>query len=243
MSVSEARGLRTQLAGVEAVRQALFSQTPPRLVLARREDTELDALCEEARSRGVQVEFVSENDLRRMARVRPAPAVLALCGPEPGAASVEELLRREGALWLLAGVTYAGNAGYAIRSAEVSGAAGIFLDEGFGPAERKRALRFSMHAERFFPVRWEAALPVLEAATRLGRKVVAIEDVGTRAPWQVDLRGSPLFVIGGEREGVAPALLECCHEVIRIPMRGFVPAYNLQAAMAMVAGERLRQEG
>jgi tRNA(Leu) C34 or U34 (ribose-2'-O)-methylase TrmL len=26
-------------------------------------------------------------------------------------------------------------------------------------------------------------------------------------------------------------------------MRGFIPSYNLQAAMAMVAGERLRQLG
>ena len=37
-------------------------------------------------------------------------------------------------------------------------------------------------------------------------------------------------------------LLARCDAVLRIPMRGFVPAYNLQAAMAMVAGERLRQE-
>ena len=30
--------------------------------------------------------------------------------------------------------------------------------------------------------------------------------------------------------------------VLRIPMAGFVPSHNLQAAMAMVVGERLRQE-
>jgi len=29
--------------------------------------------------------------------------------------------------------------------------------------------------------------------------------------------------------------------VLRIPMHGFLPSYNLQAAMAVVMGERLRQ--
>ncbi len=238
--------MRHQLREPDAIRRALRSATPPRLLLAvrpaERDDPALEALCREARAQGVAVERVSANDLRRMAAVRPAPACLALGGPDP-AVGFDELLARPGALWLLAGVTYAGNAGYAIRSAEVSGAAGILLDEGFASAERKRALRFSMHAERFFPVLWHGAAEVVAAARRARRRVVAIEDVGDRAPWEVDLRGSPLFVIGGERDGIDAALLAQADAVVRIPMRGFVPAYNLQAAMAVVMGERLRQEG
>ena len=44
---------------------------------------------------------------------------------------------------------------------------------------------------------------------------------------------------------VLPAEKPDCHEadlVLRIPMRGFMPSYNLQAAMAAVASERLRQQ-
>ncbi len=238
--------MRQQLTGPEAIRAALRGATPPRLLLAARRadatDPTLETLCEEAVERGVPVERVSTNDLRRMAAVRPPPQVLALCGPDP-VRPFDELLAAPGALWLLAGVTYAGNAGYAIRSAEVSGAAGIVLDERFDPSERKRALRFSMHAERFFPVHWRGAAEVVGAARQAGRPVVAIEDVGDRAPWEVDLRGSPLLVIGGERDGIDGALLARADAVVRIPMRGFVPAYNLQAAMAVVMGERLRQEG
>ena len=37
------------------------------------------------------------------------------------------------------------------------------------------------------------------------------------------------------------AILAACGAVIRIPMRGFVPSYNLQGAVAAVASERLRQ--
>ena len=38
-------------------------------------------------------------------------------------------------------------------------------------------------------------------------------------------------------------MIEASDEVLRLPMAGFIPSYNLQAAMAMVIGERLRQTG
>ena len=50
-------------------------------------------------------------------------------------------------------------------------------------------------------------------------------------------------VAGGESEGVPRALLARCDVVVRIPMAGFVASYNLQAAVAILAVERLRQRG
>jgi tRNA G18 (ribose-2'-O)-methylase SpoU len=38
-------------------------------------------------------------------------------------------------------------------------------------------------------------------------------------------------------------VLARCDDVVRVPMAGFIPSYNVQAAMAAVAGERLRQMG
>ena len=42
--------------------------------------------------------------------------------------------------------------------------------------------------------------------------------MGRRAPWELDLLAPILFVIGGERYGIAPELLERCEETLRIPM-------------------------
>ena len=81
----------------------------------------------------------------------------------------------------------------------------------------------------------------IDRARSAGRRLVGIEDTGHAAPWDADLRGPLLLLIGGEAGGLAPALQARCDETIRIPMPGFIPSYNLQAAMAMVAGERLRQ--
>ena len=58
---------------------------------------------------------------------------------------------------------------------------------------------------------------------------------------RVSLARRAVLVVGGERHGIPPELLERCDSVLRLPMAGFVPSYNLQAAMAMVVGERRRQ--
>jgi len=233
---------RRQLAGEAEIEAAIARGDALRLVLVRRgAPGSLAALAERLRASGVVVRETSANDLRRMSRT-PSPCdMLALVGPDPEA-PLADVLARPGCAWLLADVAYPGNAGYAIRTAEVSGAAAILLDCGFDAAGRRLALRASMHADRFFPVRWMAAADALAAARAAGRRVLAIEDSGTRAPFETDLRGPLLFVIGGETRGIPAPLLARCDAALRIPMRGFIPAYNLQAAMAIVAGERLRQE-
>jgi len=233
---------RRQILGENALAAALAAREPLRLVLLRGgAGPAARALAETARHAGIRVSEISDNDMRRMRRGHEPCDVLGLVGPDP-AATPPEVFAAGGAVWLLAGVGYAGNAGFAIRTAEVSGAAGLFLDSALDPAGRKRALRMSMHAERFFPVHWMPAPVVVDAARTAGRRILAIEDHGARAPWEVDLRGSVLLVIGGERDGLPPALLERSDEIVRVPMAGFVPSYNLQAAMAAVAVERLRQE-
>ena len=68
-----------------------------------------------------------------------------------------------------------------------------------------------------------------------------IENTGESAPWDEDLTGPALFVVGGEANGIPAPLLARCDAVLRLPMAGFIPSYNLQAAPAVVAVERLRQ--
>jgi tRNA G18 (ribose-2'-O)-methylase SpoU len=90
-------------------------------------------------------------------------------------------------------------------------------------------------------VLWERTLPTLELAARRGHRLIAIEDVGECAPWQVDLTGAVVLVVGSERNGLGADMLARCESVVRVPMAGFVPSYNLQAAISAVAVERLRQ--
>lgn len=233
---------RRQLAGPAQLGTAFDAAVPVRLVLAAREpkDPAVRKVLERARALGVPVRLTSERSLRRLSRVDPAAEVLALVGEAPDADRAT-VLTSGGVVWLLVGLAYPGNTGFAIRLAEVSGAHAVFVDGAFLHEGRREALRASMRAERFMPVFWEAALDVVAGARAAGRRVLAVEDVGTRSPWEVDLTQPLLLIVGGERHGIPQAVLAACDGALRIPMRGFIPSYNLQAAMAIVVGEQLRQ--
>jgi tRNA G18 (ribose-2'-O)-methylase SpoU len=165
---------------------------------------------------------------------------VALLGPETDA-DLDTVMARGGAVWLLVGAAYAGNVGAAIRTAEGSGADAVYIDNDFDHAARREARRASMRSDRFLPVAWERANAVIGAARRAGKTLVGVEESGASAPWEVDLAGPVLFVAGGEADGVPATLLRRCDAVVRIPMEGFITSYNLQAAVAMLAAERLRQ--
>lgn len=235
---------RRQLAGPGAIAAALDAGEPVRLVLVAKAPREpaVGALVDRAKALGIPVRVTSERSLWRLSQASPPAEILALVGGPPDAER-ETVLASGGLVWLLVGVAYPGNTGFAIRLAEVSGAHGVFVDSGLLHEGRREALRASMRADHFMPVFWEPALAVVAGARAAGRCVLAVEDVGTRAPVEVDLTEPLLLIVGGERHGIPREVLDACDGAIRIPMRGFIPSYNLQAAMAIVVGEHLRQLG
>jgi 23S rRNA (guanosine2251-2'-O)-methyltransferase len=232
---------RRRLEGAAALARALDAGLPVRCVVVPEGDLpgELAALCERAAAAGAEILRSGE---RRHARLAGERDVAALIGPARDA-DLDVVMARGGAVWLLVGARYAGNVGTAIRTAEVSGADGVYVDNDFDHEQRREARRASMRADRFLPVAWLRANEVIGAARRAGKRIVGIEDSGAAAPWQIDLTPPLLLIAGGEAEGVPRALLARCDAVARIPMAGFVASYNLQAAVAIVAAERLRQLG
>ena len=239
-----------QRAGLEEVSSALDDMESGgeqvNLLLVRRERepraefARLEELLARARDMGVRIEQGSESDLWRMSKEEGTPDVLALVG-RPADGTLEEVCARGGLVWLLAGARYAVNIGYSIRTAEVSGAAAVIVDTDISGVERKTAIRTSMRADRFIPVLWEDAAESVSAWRESGFRAIAIEDVGEHEPWDVDLTGDVMLIVGGEHDGVPEAILEQCDDVVNIPMAGFVPSYNLQAPLAVVALEALRQ--
>lgn len=249
-------GPRRQLTGPAQIAAALDAGEPVRLLLAAAapKSRAAQTLLARARAAGIPVHEASERVLWRLGGGANPAEVLGLTGPPPDA-GLDEMLAAGGVAWCLVGLAYPGNTGFALRLAEVSGADGVVVESAFAtkagrlrqrgaPHEaRREALRAAMRADRFMPVFWERALHVIPRARAAGRAIVAVEDSGDTAPWRFDLRQPLLLLVGGERHGIPHEVLRACDSAIRIPMRGFIPSYNVQAAMAMVAGERLRQLG
>jgi tRNA G18 (ribose-2'-O)-methylase SpoU len=233
-----------QIAGVPAIDAALRAGEDVRLLLvaddARTEDVR--GIIARAEESGVTVRTATRNVLARLSMVRPAEDALALVGRDPDA-DLAESLARGGAFWLLVGVAYPGNVGMVIRTAEVSGADAIAIDGSFDHEAKRAALRAAMRADKFMPVFWLDAAQVLDAAKASGHRVLAIDEAGESSHFAADLTGARVFVVGGENGGIPPEVLARCDARIRVPMAGFIPCYNLQAAVSAVAVERLRQTG
>jgi tRNA G18 (ribose-2'-O)-methylase SpoU len=233
-----------QLHGVESVRAALAAGREIGLVLIEQgaQEPGLPALLAEAARREIPVRRASAAVLRRMTSVGPPACVLGLAGRDPRA-DLDAVLARRGAIWVLAGLAYPTNAGMAIRTAEGSGAEAVVIDSDWDHEARRAATRASMRADWYMPVLHARAEPVLERARAAGHRLFAIENSGDTPPWEEDLRGACVFVVGGERHGLGERILARCDRVLRIPMAGFIPSYNVQAAVAVIAVERLRQSG
>jgi tRNA G18 (ribose-2'-O)-methylase SpoU len=227
-----------QITGLEAVMEALRSGVAIDRVLVDRahDTTELRALCEGA---GIPLEEGSTNDLWRMS-ADGAQVALALTG-RPQSESLEEVMAAGGCVWLFDGVEYSTNLGFAIRTAEVSGADAVLLNVSKTHEERRTIRRASMRADRFIPVVYTTTKAILLASKANNFRIVAAEDVGTNGPWDEDLTGDVILVVGAERDGVSPEVLAAADAVVKLPMDGFVPSYNLQVAVSVLAVEALRQ--
>ena len=214
------------------------------LILIKRDaqSPQISKILNYAEELTIKVIYGSENDLWRMSRSNSdgIPDVLCLVGRNPES-SIIEILSKGGLIWLLAGASYPVNIGFCIRTAEVSGADAVIIDAELNNQERSAAKRASMKSHRFLPVFWTSGIESILMAKNYGFRIISIEDVGDSAPWDIDMTGNIVLVVGGERDGIPKQILEHSDEIIRIPMSGFVPSFNLQAPLSYVAIEAQRQ--
>jgi tRNA G18 (ribose-2'-O)-methylase SpoU len=98
-----------------------------------------------------------------------------------------------------------------------------------------------MRADWYMPVFWSDARDAIQRARSAGYAVYAVENTGDAAPWEVDLSGPVVFAVGGESHGIPEDVLAASDRVLRVPMGGFIPSFNLQIALGVVGVERLRQ--
>ena len=235
MQVLYRTSMSLQITGEEDVLNALKNGVEIKLVLVDREEdcSEIIQLCKE---REIKVTEGSATDLWRMSANGQQKA-LALVEREPNG-TLEEVFERQGAIWLFDGVEYAPNLGFGVRTAEVSGATAVIINASKTHEERRTIRRASMRATRFIPVVYATTEEILAACNR---RIIVAEDVGGKAPWDSDLTGDVLLVVGAENAGVSKEVLDAADEIVRLPMPGFIPSYNLQVAISSLAIERLRQ--
>jgi RNA methyltransferase, TrmH family len=124
-----------------------------------------------------------------------------------------------------------GNVGTLLRAADAFGA-GIVLSEGCTDPTGPKAVRASMGS--LFRV------PVSGFEEPTGKRVALVPSGGILLP-ELDFDGEVVLVLGAEREGLPPEVLDRCAEQVSIPQPGGGESLNVAMAGAIALYELARR--
>lgn len=170
--------------------------------------------------------------------------VVAEVDPYPYA-DPNALLRREGALLVaLDQVQDPRNLGAVCRSAEFAGAAGVVLPERRAAEVTAVTCKASAGAVEHLDIaRIRNLADWLAEAKQAGFWIWGADADGSQAPWDTDLNGPTVLVLGGEGKGIRPRVASACDGLISLPQGGKVDSLNVSAAAAALLFEAVRQRG
>ncbi|MGH9379835.1 MAG: 23S rRNA (guanosine(2251)-2'-O)-methyltransferase RlmB [Thermoanaerobaculia bacterium] len=232
----------TQIYGFHPVREALKRQphAVERLWIGSgvrgRRRQELEELC---RRHGVAVEPVPDARLDELtgrgvhngfvATLRPGDAA-----PDAQAADPDLLVLAED-------VQDPRNLGALLRVCEGAGVSRVLIrDRGSAPLSAA-AVKTAAGATQWLAVeRVTNPAQELERLKAEGFWVFGADPAG-RPPWQHDLTGKVVLVVGGEERGMRRRTRDLCDHLVGLPMRGRVASLNLATAAAALLYEAVRQ--
>lgn len=181
-------------------------------------------------------------ELERLCGSADHQGVVAEVDPYPYA-DAGGLLRVESALIVaLDQVQDPRNLGAVCRSAEAAGAAGVVIPERRSAEVTAVACKASAGAvEHLAIARVRNLADWLAEAKEAGFWIWGADAEALRAPWETDLTGSTVLVLGGEGKGLRPRVGSACDGLVALPQRGKVDSLNVSAAAAAILFEACRQ--
>ena len=184
----------------------------------------------------------SGEELERLCGSPDHQGVVAEVDPYPYA-DPNALLRREGALLVaLDQVQDPRNLGAVCRSAEFAGAAGVVVPERRSAEVTAVACKASAGAVEHLQVaRVRNLADWLSEAKAAGFWIWGADAGASEAPWDADLSGPTVLVLGGEGKGIRPRVASACDGLVALPRRGRVESLNVSAAAAALLFEAARQ--
>lgn len=208
---------------------------------------------------GKQSVAEAERGRRRVRRVWRAPEASAeelerLCGsadhqgivaevdPYPYADPNQLLRVEDGLIVVLDQVQDPRNLGAVCRSAEVAGVAGVVIPERRSVEVTAVVCKASAGAVEHLSV---AHVPNLAdwlgKAKDAGFWIWGADGGAQQTPWETDLKGPTVLVLGGEGKGLRPRVAGACDGLIALPQKGQIESLNVSAAATALLFEAIRQ--
>lgn len=184
----------------------------------------------------------SGEELERLCGSPDHQGVVAEVDPYPYA-DPNQMLRAESPLIVaLDQVQDPRNLGAVCRSAEVAGAAGVVIPERRSAEVTAVACKASAGAVEHLQIaRVRNLADWLGEAKSAGLWIWGADADAPQAPWDTDLGGPTVLVLGGEGKGIRPRVASACDGLIALPQRGQIESLNVSAAAAGLLFEAVRQ--
>lgn len=184
----------------------------------------------------------SPEELQRLCGSPDHQGVVAEADAYPYA-DPNELLRRQSPLLIaLDQVQDPRNLGAVCRSAEFAGAAGVVIPQRRSAEVTAVACKASAGAvEHIRIARVGNLADWLGKAKKAGFWIWGADADAEKAPWEADLSGPTVLILGGEGKGIRPRVAAACDDRVALPRRGSIDSLNVSAAAAALLFEALRQ--
>jgi 23S rRNA (guanosine2251-2'-O)-methyltransferase len=180
-------------------------------------------------------------ELERLCGSADHQGVVADVDPYPYAGS-GELLKSNALLVALDQVQDPRNLGAVARSAEVAGAAGLVIPERRAAEVTAVVCKASAGAvEHLAIARVRNLADWLGEAKEAGFWIWGADADAGQAPWDLDLTGPTVLVLGGEGKGLRPRVGSACDGLVALPQRGEIDSLNVSAAATALLFEAVRQ--
>ncbi|MBC7888359.1 MAG: 23S rRNA (guanosine(2251)-2'-O)-methyltransferase RlmB [Ferruginibacter sp.] len=143
---------------------------------------------------------------------------------------------------ILDGITDIRNIGAIARSAFCFGVNAVIIpDKGVGALNEDAMLTSAGALEKIPVCRVNSLMKTVDELHLNGIKVFASEMTATKKLFELELKDPCALVMGGEEQGVYPALLKICDEQFQIPMTGDFESLNVSVATGIILYEAMKQ--
>jgi 23S rRNA (guanosine2251-2'-O)-methyltransferase len=184
----------------------------------------------------------SSEELERLCGSPDHQGVVAEVEPYPYVGSAELLGIENALLVALDQVQDPRNLGAVCRSAEAAGAEGVVIPDRRSAEITAVACKASAGAVEHLRIAHVRNLADwLGEAKQAGFWIWGADAGAKQAPWDVDLNGPTVIVLGGEGKGLRPRVASTCDGLIALPQRGKIDSLNVSAAATALLFEAVRQ--
>ncbi len=193
------------------------------------------SLVEGLKSRGVDVEMISESLMKSLSETETPQGILAVLAdsrlPIPNSPNF---------LLIPDQIRDPGNLGTLLRTAAAVGVQAVLIPPETTDAFAPKVVRAGMGAHFRLPIHsmgWEE----ITQMSKLAKLQIYLADMDGKSCWETDLRLPLALIVGGEAEGASEQARKLASQQISIPMTGKMESLNAGVAGSALMFEVVRQ--